>query len=135
MELISLSHFLHEFLRKMFFTLYLLSQSSLHDYFYFLNIGKICTKYIIICFPVYDVINSEINLSFLINPFPYTYSELINLCSYIYEFWLAHTCFRQTWCNMFRKFMPVKAKQKHIVGGTNLLINTLYMSKKARTKI
>ena len=23
-----------------------------------------------------------------------TYSALINLCSYIYEFWLVHTCFR-----------------------------------------
>ena len=31
----------------------------------------------------------------------------------------------QTWCNMPRKFMPVKAKQRQNVGGTNWLINTL----------
>ena len=31
----------------------------------------------------------------------------------------------QMWCNMPRKFMPVKAKQRQKVGGTNWLINTL----------
>ena len=31
----------------------------------------------------------------------------------------------QMWCNMPRKFMPVKAKQMQKVGGTNWLIRTL----------
>ena len=31
----------------------------------------------------------------------------------------------QTWYNMPRKFMPMKAKQRQNVGGTNSLINTL----------
>ena len=31
----------------------------------------------------------------------------------------------QTWYNMPRKFMPMKAKQRQKVGGTNSLINTL----------
>ena len=32
----------------------------------------------------------------------------------------------QTWCNMLRKFMAVKAKQRQKVGDTNSLIKTLW---------
>ena len=55
------------------------------------------------------------------------------MCSCIHEFWLIPTpifvmATSQTWCNMPRKFMPAKEKQREKVGGTNWLVKTLHNS-------
>ena len=66
MQLVSLTHFLHEFWRKIFLIyIQLTDQISLSCYLCFL---RYWTRFIvIICFPTEDVIN----FSFLIKPFSY----------------------------------------------------------------
>ena len=68
-ELVSLPHFLHDFWRKMFFTLYSVNWpnfiewfSILFDFLYSFTFWIMCI--IIFCFPIYDVKNFEISISF-----------------------------------------------------------------------
>ena len=62
LRLVDPPHFAWDFSRKMFLVLYSI---SLSDWPLLLEIfGNMCV--VIICFPVYDVTNFEINLSFLI---------------------------------------------------------------------
>ena len=69
--LVSLSHFLHGFWRKIFLTLYAIKWLTLIAWLsLFLEIlGNICIT--ITCFPVCDVKKFEITFSFLIKPFSY----------------------------------------------------------------
>ena len=69
--LASLSHFLHDFWRKIFFTLYAIRWLNLIAWLPLLLeiLGNMCI--IITCFPVCDVIKFEITFSFLIKPFSY----------------------------------------------------------------
>ena len=69
LELISLHHFLHDFLRKMFLKSY---SSNWPNFVVWLSLrfeilGNTYTASI--CFVVYEVINFEVNLIFLIKPF------------------------------------------------------------------
>ena len=69
--LVSLSHFLHDFWRKIFLTLYAIKWLNLIAWLPLLLeiLGNMCI--IITCFPVCDVIKFEITFSFLIKPFSY----------------------------------------------------------------
>ena len=64
-ELVSLSHFLHDFWRKLFLTLYFISWSSFPLLLEILNNMCIIT----ISYPVCGLINFETNLSFLSKQF------------------------------------------------------------------
>ena len=65
--LASQSHFLHDFWKKIFFTLYAIKWQNLIAWLPLLLeiLGNMCI--IITCFPVCDVINFEITFSFLIS--------------------------------------------------------------------
>ena len=66
--LVSLPHILYYFLRKIFFVQYSISwQSSLFDCHHFLRYWTVFVLQLFF-FPVYDVRNFGINLSFLIKP-------------------------------------------------------------------
>ena len=69
--LVSLSHFLHDFWRKIFLTLYATKWLNLIAWLPLLLeiLGNMCI--IITCFPVSDVIKFEITFSFRIKPFFY----------------------------------------------------------------
>ena len=71
LELVSLPHFLHQFWRKTFLTLYVIKCPNFIAWLPLLldMLGNICIvmKY----FPVYDVINFKIDLIFHIKPFSY----------------------------------------------------------------
>ena len=69
--LVSLSHFLHDFWRKIFLTLYAIKWLNLIAWLPLLLeiLGNMCI--IITCFPVCEVIKFEITFSFLIKPFSY----------------------------------------------------------------
>ena len=64
-------HFLNDFSRKMFLMLYSINWPNLIVWLPLLHeiLSNICIA--IVCFPVCDVINFEINLIFLIKPFFY----------------------------------------------------------------
>ena len=68
----SLPHFMHDFSRKIFLTLYSLNWPDLIAWLSLLleTLGNVFIK--ITCFPVCDVLNFEINLIFLIKQFSYT---------------------------------------------------------------
>ena len=68
LKLASLSHFLHDFWRKLFLTLfYLLTKFHCLTAFTSWVLGNMCI--VITCCLVYDVMNFEINHTFLIKPF------------------------------------------------------------------
>ena len=71
LELISLSHFLHDFSRKIFLTLYSINWPNFIAWLPLLQ-EILCNIIflVIIYFPVYDVINFEITLAFLSSHFP-----------------------------------------------------------------
>ena len=64
LKLASLLHFLHDFLRKIFLTLYFISLPNFIAWLYFLFevLGNMCI--VIICCSVCDVANFETNLNF-----------------------------------------------------------------------
>ena len=69
--LVSPPHLIHDFPREIFPMLY---SSNLLNFIAWLPLileilDNICI--VIICFPVFDIINCDINLSFLINSFSY----------------------------------------------------------------
>ena len=68
LEIVYLPYFQHDFLMKIFLTLCYINWSNFIARFIFhiLDIlGNMCI--VIICFPIDDIINFEINLNFLIN--------------------------------------------------------------------
>ena len=67
-----LPHFQHDFWRKIF-SLYIVltDQISMSDCLYFLRYRVICVLIVIICCPVCEVINFEINHNLFIAPFSY----------------------------------------------------------------
>ena len=74
--IVSPSHFVHDFLRKMFLILYFIMLYSINipNFIAWLSLlleilVNMCI--VVICCPVFDFINFEINLNFLINPFSY----------------------------------------------------------------
>ena len=68
LELVFLPHFLHDFWRKMFLLLYLLTdQVSLPICLYGVRHCDYCT--VIVCQQGFDTINFEINLIFLVKPY------------------------------------------------------------------
>ena len=71
LKLVSLPHFLHEFRRKIFLTRYFDNWLNFIAWLSFLLeiLGNMCI--VIICCPVCEVINFEVNLSFLIKLFSY----------------------------------------------------------------
>ena len=72
LELLFLPHFLHDFSIKIFGMLYFINWPNFIVWFsLFLKILGHIAQYVIICFTVYDVTNSKINLSFLIRTFSY----------------------------------------------------------------
>ena len=71
LKLVSLAHFLHEFWRKIFFLLYYIDWPNFIVWLLLLRkiSGNMCIA--IVCSPDCDVINSKIDLTFLIKPFFY----------------------------------------------------------------
>ena len=71
LKLVSLPYFLHEFWRKIFLTRYFDNWLNFIAWLSFLLeiLGNMCI--VIICCPVCEVINVEVNHSFLIKPFSY----------------------------------------------------------------
>ena len=69
LELVSLPHFLHDFWRTIIILLYSINWPSFIVWLPLLReiLSNMCIA--IVCWPVCDVINFEINLIFLINPF------------------------------------------------------------------
>ena len=82
LELVSLPYSIHDSWRKIFLTLYFFKWPiSLPDCLYFLRHWvKMCI--VIICCPVCDVINFEINHSFLIKLFFYINKKSAQKCKY-----------------------------------------------------
>ena len=68
LDLVSLHHFLHEFWRKIFLTLYSVNWPNFIDWLLlFLELlGSMC---VVMCYPVCDVKNFEINICFIIKFF------------------------------------------------------------------
>ena len=90
LKLVSLPHFLHDFWRKIFLTLHFINLTNFIDWLPLLLkiLGNICT--VIICCPVCDVINFEINHSLinlisliLIGPFFYVTKNSGQKCKYL----------------------------------------------------
>ena len=74
LALVSLSHFLHDFWKKIFLTLYAIKSIKWANLIAWLSLlleimSNMCIK--ITCFPICDVIKFEITFSFLIKPFSY----------------------------------------------------------------
>ena len=71
LRLASLPHFVYNFWRKMFFMVYSINWANFIVWLSLLReiLGNICL--VIICCPVYDVINVEINCPFFTKPFFY----------------------------------------------------------------
>ena len=76
LELVSLPRFVHGIWRKLFLTLYTINWSNFIAWI----LNNICIK--IICFLFCDVINLEINLSFLMQPFSYMSKKSGRKCKY-----------------------------------------------------
>ena len=70
LALVFLPDFLHKFSRKIFLTLYFINSPNFIVWLLLLLeiLGNICI--VIICFPIYDVVNFENNLSFFSSDFP-----------------------------------------------------------------
>ena len=69
LEVVSLSHFLHKFWRKLFLTLYSINCPNFIIWLLLLHemLNNMCI--VVVCFLVFDMINFEINLRFLVKPF------------------------------------------------------------------
>ena len=82
-ELVSIPHFSDEFLTKVFLRLYFINWPNFIVWLPLLLeiMGTICI--VIICWPVCDVINFEINHSFLIQPFFYVTNSSGQKCKYL----------------------------------------------------
>ena len=83
LELVSPSNFLHIFQRKIFLKLCFISWPNSIAWLSLLLeiLGNVCI--VSICCPVCDVINFEINLSFLIKPFFYITKKSGQKCEYL----------------------------------------------------
>ena len=68
-ELVCLPHFLHDFWREIFLTLYFVNWPNFIAWLLLLLKILGIMRIVIICFPDCDVINFEINLSFIIRSF------------------------------------------------------------------
>ena len=93
LELVSLSHFPHDLLIKMFFLLYSINWPnfivwlSLHREI----LGNLCI--VIVCWPGCDVISLEIHLIFPIKPF-FPHDQKIKIKTYKKSFSVAKNCLR-----------------------------------------
>ena len=82
--LVSPPYFVYDFSKKKYFMCFVLltDQISLSDCLCFFEIlVNMCI--VIICFPVYDTMNFEINLSFLIKPFFNMTKKSGQKCNYL----------------------------------------------------
>ena len=80
-ELVFLPHFLHNFDRKLFLTLYSISSQNFIDWFFLLLeiLSNMCI--IIIYFPIDDVIRFETNLSFVTKSLFYITKNVRTQCN------------------------------------------------------
>ena len=80
LELVFLPHFLHDFWRKVFLTLYSINWLNYIVWLYLIIeiLGNICI--VIGCYPACDVINFRINFSFLIKSFSFMTKNVGQKC-------------------------------------------------------
>ena len=104
-----LRHVLWMIFQEKYFSWYILltDQNSLSGclYFFLEILGNMYT--VIFCCPIYDVINFEINLSFLIKSFFYTTEYG---CSFVAKLSWKKNCFLKKYCGFYKIYMICSKK-------------------------